>query len=48
MTYQKLLEKTEVSKHTDNDKYGNLLPNPEKICINFQLYYQPKDEIEQN
>lgn len=30
-TYQKLLKKTKVSKHADNDKNRNILPNPEKV-----------------
>lgn len=30
-TYQKLLKKTKVSKHADNDKNWNILPNPDKF-----------------
>lgn len=28
--YQKLLEKTKIGKHADNDKNRNFLPNPNK------------------
>lgn len=30
-TYQKFLKKTKVSKHADNDKNWNILPDPDKF-----------------
>lgn len=37
-TYQKLLQKTEVSKHADNHESRDILPDPVKIHTNFQHF----------